>query len=99
MRASTKKRPTIMYRPMRTNGIPQIDMNPAFGPLKRRTLASQKMAKPPHSKLNGIMYASLGRNRIPCRGVPDQMSDSPESRALAISFCGAKANVVAISAA
>ncbi len=73
-----------------------MDMNAAFGPFIRRTPASQKIANPPHSKLNGIMYASLGRNTTPWRGIPDQINDSPESRAWAIAFCEAKSKVAAI---
>ena len=59
----------------RTKGIPQsLKKNGAF---ERKTDASQKMAKPPHNKLNGIKRMSCLRKQTPVRGCPDQISFSP----------------------
>src|SRR4051794_17846511 len=66
--ASTKNLPMIRYSPTTTNGMPQSLKNHGAFPVT--AIVSQDMAKPPHSRLNGMSTASPGRTKIPFRGHP-----------------------------
>ncbi len=73
---------------MQTNGIPHIGKMNAVGLLSGIWSAeySQKMAKPHHSRLNGIMSASFARSRRPWAGRPDHNSRS-DAESCGRSFC------------
>src|SRR6267378_2573129 len=65
-----------MYSPTRMKGMPHSIIK--TGAPFRTTIDSQKIAKPHHKTLKGIIKASAPRNRIPARGWPLQRSFSPE---------------------
>src|SRR5258705_8855787 len=67
-----------MNRPMATNGTPHSFMNQE--PCMRITIISQKIANPPHIRLNGIMNRSAACNLTPVRGRPLHSKLSPPLR-------------------
>src|SRR5215472_11202964 len=73
-----------MYCPITMNGIPQSAMKiggDALGlcPHRPSAPASQKIAKPPHSRLDGIMYQSFEWKMTDGLGRPAQSKLSPET--------------------
>src|SRR2546428_1205802 len=65
----------IKKMPIKRKEIPQSAKN--AGASEWMTCHSQKNAKPPQRRLNGIMKTSAPRNTIPCLGWPDHNRRSP----------------------
>lgn len=66
-----------MCRPMSTKGTPHSSANQ--GAPIRIAITSQKIAKPPHSTLNGIIAASDGSRIRLASGTPVHSTCSPGS--------------------